>query len=137
MSTSAPAKCRTLVVEDDPQSAEMMSRILTMVGHETVVARTVSEALDALERVGAECLLLDLQLPDGTGVDVLRRIREKRLPVRVAVVTAGFDDVLVRQALDLKPDALFEKPLDANRITRWLQSVDAQPQGTTGGGPGG
>jgi DNA-binding NtrC family response regulator len=119
----ASERCRTLIVEDDPACASLLLRILEMVGHAGEIAATVSEAIDKLEG-GAECVLLDLDLPDGTGVEVLHEIRRRNLPVRVAIVTAGTDAELARAAMELKPDAFFQKPLDVSRVTNWLREVD-------------
>src|SRR5688572_4459871 len=99
--SEASVKCRTLIVEDDPASAALLLRILELVGHESEVASTVSDAVQKLEDGGAECVLLDLDLPDGTGVEVLHEIRRRNLPVRVAIVTAGTDAELARAAMEL------------------------------------
>jgi len=66
-------------------------------------------------------LILDLRLPDGTGLRLLERAKEKGLPVKVAVVT-GLDkgDVLA-DAVMLQPDAFLTKPVDFCDVIAWLE----------------
>jgi two-component system OmpR family response regulator/two-component system response regulator QseB len=113
--------CRTLLVEDDPDTCEALSRILRRRGYEIECAGSVREALSKLE-AEPDCLVLDLMLPDGNGVDVLRHVRESGLPVRVAVATGARDTDLMSDAILLRPDAFFVKPIDATELVSWLAS---------------
>jgi CheY-like chemotaxis protein len=84
-------------------------------------AATVAQALRALEN-RPQWVLLDLMLPDGSGIEVLRKIKSEKAPTRVIVIT-GCGPALRRQALDLKPDHLFTKPIDVNRLIDLLTQV--------------
>lgn len=114
-------RIRALVVEDDTASRESMVRIFKMLGIEAVGAINVAEGLKALEQQ-PEALILDLMLPDGSGLDILRRIREAKLPIRVAVLT-GADKPMIQEAEQLKPDALFTKPVDLTKLLNWLRAA--------------
>jgi DNA-binding response OmpR family regulator len=116
---SSPTKTRTLIVEDDLTSRDAMLRILKMLGIEAEAAPTLREGLEALDR-NPGALILDLMLPDGNGMEILRRIRQQKLPIRVAVLT-GADRPMVEQANLLRPDALFTKPVDLTRLLTWLR----------------
>ena len=76
------------------------------------------EALVKLDEFDPECILLDLELPDGNGVEVLKAIRGAHRPVKVAVISAleagrpPFDG--------LAPDVVFQKPLAIARVNDWL-----------------
>ena len=59
-------------------------------------------------------VVLDLMLPDGDGVAVLQEIREKKLPVKVAVVTGSSDPERLDPVMKLKPDAFLQKPVTAD-----------------------
>jgi DNA-binding response OmpR family regulator len=110
---------RTLLVEDDPDTCEALTRILRRRGYEVDCAMSVHEAFDKLNDRPA-CIVLDLMLPDGNGIDLLRRVREGNLPIRVAVATGTADTDLMSDAILLKPDAFFTKPLDATELVSWL-----------------
>ena len=116
-------KCRVLVVEDDALTHTTLRRVLELAGHEVEAVGTVETALRRLH--DAECVVLDLRLPDGSGLEVLRRVRERGLPVRVAVHTGCADGALIKQVMDLKPDALFIKPFNPDDILAWLDGPRA------------
>ena len=111
--------CRTLLVEDDPDTCEALTRILRRRGYEVDCAKSVNEAFDKLNN-RPECMVLDLMLPDGNGIDLLRQVRERKLPIRVAVETGAGDTDLLSDAILLKPDAFFTKPVDATELVSWL-----------------
>ena len=80
-------KSRVLVVEDDEQLRRIITSNLVARGHEVRQASDASMALDALAEEQPDLLILDINLPDRTGWDVLR---EANLPadVRVLMLTA-------------------------------------------------
>jgi two-component system KDP operon response regulator KdpE len=78
-----------LVVEDDATLVHAIVRNLTARQYSTVSTGSVAEALAALEQVRPDVLLLDIDLPDGPGWDVLRTLRaQKGEPVTVIVMSA-------------------------------------------------
>jgi DNA-binding NarL/FixJ family response regulator len=60
-------------------------------------------------------------LPDGSGIEVLRAIRRRGLPIRVALLT-GDDQPLIAQAQTLRLDAMFVKPVDLRSLIDWLKA---------------
>lgn len=114
--------CRVLVVEDDASSRRALTLLLKLRGFHATYATTRAEALASLPE-GPLCVLLDLMLPDGNGADVLRHIRRHQLPIRVAVTSgaANWESLLD----DVRPDAFFAKPLDFERLARWI-AVDCR-----------
>jgi CheY-like chemotaxis protein len=118
-SQGVAVKRKTLIVEDDRLSRMALVKILEQMGHELDTAVTVAEGLEKLS-LGPECVLLDLMLPDGSGVAVLERIRRDSLPIKVAVTTGTSDREMLEAVNRLKPDALFFKPLHLPDIARWL-----------------
>jgi DNA-binding response OmpR family regulator len=64
-----------LLVEDEPALRTFLADNLTADGHEVVVTEGVGEALRALERRGADLALVDVGLPDGSGLDLIHRVR--------------------------------------------------------------
>jgi DNA-binding response OmpR family regulator len=115
------SQCRTLLVEDDLDTCEALTRILTRRGYQIDCANSVNEALRKLKDE-PECIVLDLMLPDGSGVELLRHVRESGRPVRVAIATGAADTNLMSDAILLRPDAFFTKPIDATELVSWLAS---------------
>jgi DNA-binding NtrC family response regulator len=83
---------RMLVVEDDKGLSEIFCEELGALGHEVVAANTVADGLQRLADTELDVVLLDLMLPDGSGIDVLRRIAQDELPTE-AIVLTGYADV--------------------------------------------
>ena len=121
-----PSKPRVLVVEDDLDSYQALSKILKHVGYDTVSASTLAAAVNLLSSE-PRFVVLDLLLPDGNGKELLRQIRERRLPIKVAVLTGASDPQLLDDVRQLGPDALFAKPLDVPRLLAWLRQGGSGP----------
>ena len=97
-----------------------MMALLRLGRHAAVAAATVAEAAERLDAATPTHLLLDLNLPDGPGTEVLRRIRAQALPVRVALLTGATDTSLIEEARALGVDAVFIKPPDWDKLLDWL-----------------
>lgn len=131
----------TVVVDDDFRVAAIHSAYVEKVPEFSVVARchTGKDALQAVERLAPDLVLLDLYLPDMHGLEVLRRLREPPLPpVDVIVVTAARDMPSVRAAMQggtlsylLKPfgfDALRDKLASYTALRSQLASLHTADQ---------
>lgn len=91
---------RVLIVEDEPEVAQLYRGYLTG-EYDVTVANTGQAALDAVD-TDTDAVLLDRRLPDTSGADVLREIRDRGLDCRVAMVTAVEPDVdIVEMGFDL------------------------------------
>ena len=118
-----PAKPRTLIVEDDRVASGALLRLLGRDGYELALAETCRQAVEKLQEWGPRFLLLDLMLPDGNGVEVLELIRRERLAVKVAVLTAVGDPVVLAIAQAFNPDGFFRKPADFGQLRMWLDGA--------------
>jgi len=104
---------RILIVEDHEPTRDILRLIFRRKGWQTFVAGTVAEGLAVLGMVPPPTgLLLDLDLPDGRGEAVLRKVREDHLPIRVAVCTGMGDPSRWSKVQGLGPEALLQKPID-------------------------
>ena len=117
---------RVLVVEDDQSTRGALLRLLTIGGFQTLVAATFAGGCEQLA-FQPDVVLTDLMLPDGCGLELIRRIRQRDETAVVAVLTAG-NDTLVAEAMALEPDALFRKPFDANALLAWLADPRPRPR---------
>jgi len=115
-----------LVVESQPQTRQAICQLLGRAGIATRAATSISETLRKLDRIPS-LVVLDLVLPDGSGVEVLEAIHAAAIPARVAVLSAGGDGPSVDWIAKYRPDAVFGKPLDFEDFVDWLAVFDAQP----------
>ena len=110
---------RVLVVEDDAQLRRIITTNLSARGHVVRQASDASEALLALAEEAPDLLILDINLPDRTGWDVLR---ESNLPddVRVLMLTAV--PVSPRRLAEFRPVAYLPKPFPLEALLRLAES---------------
>ena len=111
---------KVLLVEDDATTLKAMTRLLIVDGYEVLSARNLAEAADQLVRQ-PDFILLDLMLPDGSGLDFLSRIRRHDTSALVAILSGASDDLLAKAA-QFKPDAIFRKPVDIPRLLTWMKN---------------
>ncbi|BDG62037.1 response regulator [Caldinitratiruptor microaerophilus] len=112
-----------LVVEDDPMVASITRRLVEQVPGFRVlgVVRAAEEALAAVQRLSPDLVLLDVYLPDGNGVDVLRRLRQGAGPVDVVLITAAHDAPTVEAAIRYGAVDYLFKPFDPRRLHAALE----------------
>ena len=84
------AVTRILVVEDDGRLRTLLEQELTLAGHEVVAVGTAGEGLYRAEEEPFDLMLLDLNLPDGDGLEVAERLRGRR-DVPIVMLTARVD----------------------------------------------
>jgi DNA-binding response OmpR family regulator len=147
---------RLLIVEDNEELAELLAKGLQAAGYQADILSTVEDARSVLGRTFYAALILDLGLPDGDGLELLRGIRQQNNPIPVMVLTArgglqdrvhglrgGADDYLVKpfalEELIARLEAQLRRPghlLDSNLRIANLEfdtqnrqaSIDDRPQ---------
>ena len=120
---------RVLLVEDDPVLGEALRDHVAADGHAVDWFMTLAEANDATETVAYGLVLLDLRLPDGHGLALLRGLRAARRPVPVIVLTAH-DQVTDRiEGLNSGADDYLVKPFDLGELTARILAVSRRYEG--------
>ncbi len=108
----APARPQILVLEDEPAVAAAMRRHLEREGFAVVLADSVTNARAHLDVHKPALGLLDIDVPDGTGLQLLEELRTAGSFLPIMMVTARADGVEVAQALDLGADDYLRKPFE-------------------------
>jgi DNA-binding response OmpR family regulator len=127
-----------LVLEDEPRIVEVLESYLRGDGFETTLCGTVEEAFAALHRSLPDIMILDVSLPDGSGLDVLRETRSSgsRLPTIVLTARGAESDRIV--GLELGADDYVTKPFSPRellaRIRALLRRVDERSAARNGAG---
>jgi DNA-binding response OmpR family regulator len=118
-----------LIVDDEPDSADILSEYLTRCGYCTTVARTGREALAILKKKShVRVTLLDINLPDIGGVEVLREISGLRTPPAVIMVTALSDSVIAKHALKMGACDYLVKPIDLRSLDQAITASLARQE---------
>ena len=113
---------RVLVVDDELQIVRGLKVILRAAGYVVEAAATKAEALDAVSVRPPDVLVLDLILPDGSGVEVCEEIRGwSKLPI--LVLSAVGDEREKVRALDAGADDYITKPFGSDELTARLRAL--------------
>ncbi len=116
------AKARILVVDDEPQILRALSTNLRGAGYEVQQAATGGEALAMLSAHPPDAMVLDLILPDMSGIDVCRHVREHS-DMPIVVLSAVGEERTKVDALDAGADDYVTKPFGLNELTARLRAV--------------
>jgi two-component system, sensor histidine kinase and response regulator len=105
---------RILIVDDAPAVTEVLSLKLKREGYRPVVAESTERARTLLDGDEFDVILLDVRLPDGSGLDLLKRLRQQRSPLDTPVImVSGLDDTAdVVSALNEGANDYITKPFD-------------------------
>ncbi len=107
-----------LIVDDDPLVRGAVQRILTRAGFDADTAADGFEALNLLHRAVPDLMLLDLDMPGISGLELLHLIARDGIQPRTAILTAKPSIDTALEAGRLKVVDYFVKPLDENTIAR-------------------
>lgn len=119
-------KPRLLVVEDDPITADLISHSAIKQGYRPVVCPTSAEA-EAIDWRDFSAALLDLQLPDGDGFDLLCRARKHHPELACFVLTSRDSAQSAVNALKAGAADYFTKPFEPAKVFSSIREVLAQP----------
>lgn len=112
---------KILLVDDEPRLREAFSRLLAADGREVATAATGLEALEMLKREDVDVVVLDLGLPDITGIQVMERMAEANIDASVVVFSANDDIDSAILALRRGAYEFIRKPCEPEEL---MQTVD-------------
>lgn len=114
---------KILVVEDNEQTIEILKDILKKQGYIATVARNKVEAISYIENKEFDLILLDVQLPDGTGFEICKNIKQNFWEVPVIFLTGRGEETNVVYGLDIGADDYIIKPFNNNELLSRIKSV--------------
>jgi two-component system response regulator AtoC len=113
---SAAAGTRVLVLEDDKSLSEILCEELVARGFRPMPAESVAEALSHLRGFEFDVALLDLMLPDGSGIDVLRHLSEEGLATEAIILTGYAQVQTAIEAMKLGAYDYLSKPVRMEEV---------------------
>lgn len=115
-----------IVVEDEALLARQVARALNAAGHLVRIAGSVTVAIDLLDQAIPDLLLLDLRLPDGSGLDLLPKIRQVDESIQVILMTAYGSVSDAVEAMRKGAADYIQKPLDMDELQLIIERTLAQ-----------
>lgn len=117
-------KNRILIVDDSFYMRTMLKNMLTDAGYEVVgEAANGQQALEMTTATNPDLITLDVILPDNTGLDVLKGIREVNPTVKVVMCSAVGQEVIVNEALESGASAYIVKPFSEEKVLEIVSSA--------------
>jgi two-component system OmpR family response regulator len=112
-----------LIVDDDPEIRSLLARYLSGQGFRTSVASNRAECENQLSASGPDLVVLDVMLPDGSGLDICRGMQERRPRVPVILLTALKEDVDRIVGLEIGADDYLGKPFNPRELVARIKAV--------------
>jgi two-component system, OmpR family, alkaline phosphatase synthesis response regulator PhoP len=116
-------KRRILCAEDDEDTCELLTLVLGRSGYEVVSAYTFADALSKALTGSFDIFLLDNKLPDGTGVDLCRQIREVDTSTPIIFYSADAFEREIEGAYNAGANAYLVKPVDPQELDRTITGL--------------
>jgi len=113
-----------LVVEDDPNSAEAIAKVVRSLGYDTAVAGTLESAKAQLQVRSHALVFLDIGLPDGNGLDLLKSIEDNQRP-HIIVITGNDSKEVVLNSLRANVTDFLQKPVSLNDLKSCVRRLTA------------
>ncbi len=133
----APPGLRILLVEDNADTLHVLRRLLASRGHRVTTATDVASALEAAGPGPIDLLISDIGLPDGTGLDLMQRLRETVGDVRGIALTGFGTDLDQHRSRQAGFVAHLTKPVDFAKLQSTIRLALASPRPSEDGRPAG
>ena len=118
---------RILIVDDEPEMVRGLEDNFRFEGYQTLAATTGKEGLALAVREAPDLILLDIMMPELSGWDVLRALRQKGLDVPVIMLTARGEEVDRVLGLELGADDYVTKPFSLRELLARVRAVLRRP----------
>jgi FixJ family two-component response regulator len=117
------------VVDDDPSLGRALARLLTVLGYHVELFGSGEALMSAIASLEPTCLVIDINLGDGSGLDLARRLADFGLAFPIIFMTGGGQDDMIRtQCLDLGCVAFLLKPFSEELL---VEAIAEATRGTT------
>jgi len=114
---------KLLIVEDDPEIQDSIVTYLAPEGYLCEQAYDLSQALDKVDYYTYDCVLIDLNLPDGSGIDIIKALKKNQQQSGIIVITArdAIEDRV--KALEFGADDYLVKPFNLSELNARIKSL--------------
>jgi two-component system response regulator AtoC len=116
---------KLLVVDDEQAIRESVSMFMSEKGHEIHRASTINESIKAFKALTPEVVILDIRLPDGSGLDALEQMHEFHPLSKIIMITAFQDMETTIEAMKRGAYDYIHKPLDADELEKAVDDAIA------------
>ena len=119
---------KILLIEDNARLAELTQKNLKNFGFVCDIAANISDADHQIKVLKYDAAVLDINLPDGSGIDFLKKIRNEEIKLPVIILTANLDFDLKIEGLNIGADDFLTKPFKIEELVARLRAILRRPQ---------
>jgi len=119
---------KVVIVEDEPDTAEMFAEMMRLSGYQVFKCYGGASAMELIEEHEPDAVVLDVMMPDLSGLDVLRKMRQNPKMVDIPVVVASAKSLPsdIQAGLDAGASAYLTKPVTYQEFSQAVQNtIDA------------
>jgi two-component system, LuxR family, response regulator FixJ len=116
------------IIDDDEGLRESLAFLLRSAALEVRSFESAKTFLDALPDASVGCVITDIRMPDMSGIDLLRRLKELKIGVPVIVITGHGDIALAVEAMKIGAADFFEKPFDDDLLVASVRAALRQQE---------
>ena len=105
-----------LIIDDESEIVDQVKEYFEEEGFRVLTAETGGEGIQILKKEHPDILVLDMKLPDMSGLQVLKTAKEKSPLTKIIAVTGYVDQMMMDQAEELGRDIFLQKPFDLEKL---------------------
>lgn len=114
---------KILVVDDEEDLREIISELFEIFNFNVCVAASGNEAWNTLSKEEFDIVISDIRMPDGSGPELLEKIKNKDIYSPRVFFISGFYDFSLEEVFDMGADGLFAKPFDSTQLRNSVQKA--------------
>lgn len=116
------------IIDGDPAVRDSLATMVGLTGHEARTFATGGEFLSQADADKQQCVVCEADLPDTSGIDVFKAVRQKNPEAHFALLVSRTSDGIAAQASRLGIDHVFFKPLVNRRLIAFVSELDKPPR---------
>jgi len=105
-----------LIVDDQPGIRLLLKEVFSKEGYQTFTAGSGKEALELVQEVCPDLVLLDMKIPGMDGIEILKRLKKNKPSVHVIMMTAYGELDLIKESMNWGAERYFTKPFDVFEV---------------------
>ena len=116
-----------LIVDDEPEILELLSRVLEDEGYKVLVAGNIQTAMRQFQEERPDIVITDIRMPGGNGDELLHQLRAHSKDIPVIFITSH-SDFSLEEALNEGADALLAKPFSLDELIKLVERLSIAPE---------
>jgi DNA-binding response OmpR family regulator len=115
---------KILIVEDEKALSDSMMEYLSEEGHLCLAVYNYTDAIDKIEMYQYDCIVVDINLPDGNGLDLIRHIKKRSISLGIIIISALISLENRIEGLEIGADNYLTKPFHLAELNAHLKSIN-------------